>query len=97
MAEISTKVPHVTSGASYIHSVTYIAHNYIITIQVLCEYLASGVGRSAEGGTFRNLTRGFIHWQSERMEVTPPILSRSVSNEALYETGNLSCVDSLGT
>jgi len=35
---------------------------------VVYTYLASGAGRSAGEGTFRALTRGFIHWQSGRID-----------------------------
>ena len=35
---------------------------------VVYAYLAGGAGCGAEEGTFRALTRGYIHWQSGRIE-----------------------------
>ena len=33
-------------------------------------YLASGAGRTQSEGTFRVLSRGFVHWASGRIEST---------------------------
>ena len=62
------KVPHVTSGVRNIllHSL------HLFSLGVVYAYLVSGAGRSTGEGTFRALTRGFIHWQSgclEKLEI----------------------------
>ena len=74
VAEVAKKVPHVTSGW-YVQAHRYASsarlHAYISSlcnVGVVYTYLASGAGRSAGEGTFRALTRGFIHWQSGRID-----------------------------
>ena len=53
-------------GHNYKYTVT--EHLQCLLVGVVYAYLASGAGRSAGRGTFRALTRGFIHWQSGRIE-----------------------------
>ena len=42
--------------------------NIFPVVGVVYAYLASGAGHSTGQGTFRALTRGFIHWQSGRID-----------------------------
>ena len=85
VAEIAKKVPHVTSGW-YVQAHRYASsarlHAYISSlcnVGVVYTYLASGAGRSAGEGTFRALTRGFIHWQSGRIDKLEGALPKLVS------------------
>ena len=41
---------------------------FFFYIGVVYSYLASSVGRCAEEGAFRALSRGFIHWQFGRID-----------------------------
>lgn len=42
-------------------------HDYF-PLGAVYTYLASGAGRTQSEGTFRALTRGFIHWASGRID-----------------------------
>lgn len=40
----------------------------ILLLGTVYTYLAEGIGRRQQGGTFRALARGYTHWASGRMD-----------------------------
>ena len=100
VAEIFIKVPHITSGMYFMYIVCEYKcyHSFFFYIGVVYTYLASGAGCNADEGTFQALSRGFIHWQSGRIDKleickcpASTFLSCSITNEAFHETRNLPC------